>query len=489
MEKLIQLIHGVSQENWAERSKEAFGELFGSDSGRYPATAGSCVTVRAPEFRDDGKSVPFSALIDPANPSSGPYGGMSFVLFPVEGRPALVSLVVGTQGLHPDEEILGRPGHARKVKAICSWLNAKFREERMVAWAKESPVRIDVQAPKGIQEQFDAYTKVFKRYGNVIYGVFQPGPDPEATRDAVAAMLDLMFAERGYYPLTAHRKEAERIQASYFEHLMPSRGEGEVFDLLKRRKYVILQGPPGTGKTRMALRLLENQYGGAGRVIQFHPSTTYESFVGGLAPVTREGELGFRFEPRKGHLMRSVEEARGAAPEPYLLVVDEINRADLAKVLGEAIYLLEAAGGENRSLELAYDFGAPDGLRLRLPSNLHVLGTMNTADRSIAILDVAIRRRFAFVDLWPQMGVVKEMGCAAMQEAFRKLMDIFMEHASEEALPLVPGHSYFLEPRGENAGESLRTNIKPLLEEYLAQGYVGGFSEDLRAYLQWMESL
>jgi|SRR6516162_117772 len=124
-----------------------------------------------------------------------------------------------------------------------------------------------------------------------------------------------------------------------------------------------------------------------------------------------------------------------------------------------------------------------------LPKNLHILGTMNSADRSIAIVDVAVRLRFGFLSLWPQMSVVQRHGCELMQNAFRDLVSVFVEHASEDAFNLVPGHSYFLESDDTKARTSLKINLAPLLEEYLAQGYVGGFAEPIRGYLQWVRSL
>jgi 5-methylcytosine-specific restriction protein B len=172
----------------------------------------------------------------------------------------------------------------------------------------------------------------------------------------------------------------------------------------------------------------------------------------------------------------------------YLLHIDEINRADLGKILGEAIFLLELTDSA-RKIELPYDFGQPFHRTFFMPKNLHILGTMNSADRSIAIVDVAVRRRFGFVSLWPRMSVVERLGCATMQNAFKNLISIFIEHASEDAFPLIPGHSYFLELDEDIAKRSLRVNLVPLLEEYLSQGYVGGFAEPIRGYLQELRSL
>jgi 5-methylcytosine-specific restriction protein B len=269
---------------------------------------------------------------------------------------------------------------------------------------------------------------------------------------------------------------------------MPMTEHSQVADLLAARRYVIIQGPPGTGKTMMATELLRETYGGQGRTIQVHPNTTYENFIGGLTPASTVADLGFRFTPVPGSLMEAATQARQDPSSNYLLHTDEINRADLGKIVGEAIFLLEPTASD-RKIELPYDFGEPFHRTFFLPSNLHILGTMNSADRSIAIVDVAVRRRFAFVSLWPRMSVVEQHGCATMQKAFRNLISIFIEHAAEDAFPLVPGHSYFLELDESRAKRSLRVNLAPLLGEYLAQGYIGGFAEPIRGYLQELRSL
>ncbi len=487
LNKLTALIHAAGTDNWNERCNEAFAELYGSPNGRFSQAARQSVSLRAPEFRDD-KGVTFAALIDKSNPDSGAYGGMSLVIFPPVNQPALISLVVGTQGLSPDEEILGRPGHGRKVSAICHWLNKKYGQGKMVAWAKQDPARIDLEMPKTIREHFAAYEQVFKRYGKVIYGMYVPGDDTAATEEALKAFLDLLFAERNQYPLTAAVADAKSIEAEYFKQIFPDCSSEEASLLLDQHKYLVLQGPPGTGKTRMALELFDQKYNGYGKKIQFHPNTTYESFVGGLAPEQTEAEVGLKFAPKAGFLMEAARAARAEPGRPYLLMVDEINRADLAKVLGEAIFLLEAKSDQPREITLPYNFGEGYGNKLSLPDNLHILGTMNSSDRSIAIVDIAVRRRFSFQKLWPQQAVVEEHGCDLMQEAFQYLLSIFVEHADNEALALMPGHSYFLEQDSAKALTALQINLKPLLEEYLEQGYVTAFADSIQAYLQWLES-
>jgi 5-methylcytosine-specific restriction enzyme B len=272
---------------------------------------------------------------------------------------------------------------------------------------------------------------------------------------------------------------------------MPAIEDKDVSELLAERRFIVLEGPPGTGKTKMATDLIASTYEGHGTSIQFHPNTTYENFVGGLAPSQTDGGVGFRFQPTMGALMQTAAAAEKVRPRPYLLHIDEINRADLSKVLGEAIFLLEYNDDTPRTITLPYNFGAPSGNRLTIPRNLHILGTMNSADRSIAILDVAIRRRFAFVKLWPQFSVVQGCRSKIAEDAFKKLLSVFTEYASDDAFALMPGHSYFLAKEGSDATalRSLNVNLLPLLDEYLAQGYVTSFADHIRAYCQWVRSL
>lgn len=165
-------------------------------------------------------------------------------------------------------------------------------------------------------------------------------------------------------------------------------------DLLWDRKQLILYGPPGTGKTFLA-REIAGQLAepSAVKLVQFHPSYTYEDFFEGFRPVQRgNGQLAFELRP--GPFRRLVEAARQHPSDPYILIIDEINRANLAKVFGELYFLLEY---RDHPIDLLYSAESD----FVLPPNVFVVGTMNTADRSIALVDAAMRRRFAFVELHP----------------------------------------------------------------------------------------
>ena len=171
--------------------------------------------------------------------------------------------------------------------------------------------------------------------------------------------------------------------------------------LLEDKKQVIFQGPPGTGKTYVARKLANHLAGSPERVtlVQLHPSYAYEDFVQGFRPTTLEnGQPGFVL--RDGPLLRAAERARLEQNENHFLIIDEINRGQIAKVFGELYFLLEYRG---EAITLQYQ----QEKRFSLPKNLYIIGTMNTADRSIALVDLALRRRFYFVDFHPDEEPIK----------------------------------------------------------------------------------
>jgi 5-methylcytosine-specific restriction protein B len=481
MEKLIALCSKkYDSTTWHEESREAFEEIFET---RYPKTAKNAIQFRTPKMNDE--NIAFSAIIHISNPKSGGYSGMSFVIFPVPDAPPMIALGIGTQGLSPDDNILGKPGHSRKTKAISKWLNLEFGNGRVISWAKQDPTRNDIDIPEAIKSEFEAYEDVFKRYGEEIYA-FTVGFD-NVLKAALCTYLDLFVEERGFSLKSDYTADANGIKDSYFSYIFKNYTTDDIFKLLNNRKYVIIQGPPGTGKTRLGIKILKEKYRQLGFNIQFHSNTTYENFVGGLFPTIGDGAIGFTFKEKAGDFIKAIQQAT-VTREKYLLVIDEINRADLSKVLGEAIFCLEPFE-EEREITLPYAFEELNGNILRMPPNLHILGLMNNSDRSISYIDVAIRRRFAFVDLWPDIEVIKSLGTEISLELYRDLLSIFIEFSNDEAFNLLPGHSYFLQFGDMSVEEYLKTNLVPLLKDYVQQGYVSSFSEQIHAYIQRVESL
>ena len=342
-----------------------------------------------------------------------------------------------------------------------------------------------MKVPKTVRERFPGFEKVFERYGAEIYACALVPPEAASARDVVRAFLDLYAYERGWQIMQAARIEFEQFQAHLRSQLFEQPTLREVHRLLRTRRFVVLQGPPGTGKTRMANELLRQFFPGRGMTVQFHPAVTYEDFVVGLSPDAQD--RGLRFAVREGWLTRAIRQAKDG---PFVLVIDEVNRADLGKVLGEAIYLFEAGevGGERaRRVNLPH---AIDGQsELQLPDDLFVVATMNTADRSIASMDLAIRRRFAFVTVPPNRDVIVAQGVPLASQVFDWIADVFVEHAPNESLQLLPGHAYFLAENEDELRERFRYELLPLLDEYLQQGYLGPAASELHAVRDRVEDL
>ena len=214
-------------------------------------------------------------------------------------------------------------------------------------------------------------------------------------------------ADEGEEPLEEHPSDGEaeedsldeRIESLAEDLLLEGRGFlDDLVALLGDKGQAILYGPPGTGKTYLARGLAEALAPDPERrmLVQFHPSTSYEDFFEGYRPETgADWALSYRLTP--GPLALLAEKAAADPGRCHVMVIDEINRANLPKVLGELLFLFEY---RNESVRTLYRPDRP----FRLPPNLWFVGTMNTADRSIALIDAALRRRFQFVPFFPDRG-------------------------------------------------------------------------------------
>lgn len=250
---------------------------------------------------------------------------------------------------------------------------------------------------------------------------------------------------------------------------------------LRRKKNIILQGPPGTGKTwlakRLAYALMGQKAGERIRAVQFHPNLSYEDFVRGWRP-TGDGKLALV----DGPFLEIIDIANNNAGNEYVVVIEEINRGNPAQIFGEMLTLLEAdKRTPNEALELSYR--RADNERIYIPANLYVIGTMNIADRSLALVDLALRRRFAFINLRPLLGerwrrwVNQEFKLDenVLLDIERRVIQLNKKIAEDTNLgaQFQIGHSYVTPPLGTNINDAqewfrqiVENEIIPLLEEY-----------------------
>jgi 5-methylcytosine-specific restriction protein B len=239
----------------------------------------------------------------------------------------------------------------------------------------------------------------------------------------------------------------------------------ELVEAIEDRPQIILAGPPGTGKTWVAkhlARYLTNDQPLAHRVLQFHPSYGYEEFIEGLRPVAEHGAISFRRED--GAVLRMVDQIEAGTGQSHVLILDEMNRANLPRVFGELMYALEYRG-EGESVDLLYtqDFA--------LPENLLFIGTMNTADRSIRSIDIALRRRFEIIECFPDRNILEAHYLTASNEV-PDLLDGF-DHLNKRLTEALDrhhtiGHSFFMANpmTPKRLRNTWRRQLAPLLEEY-----------------------
>ncbi len=324
---------------------------------------------------------------------------------------------------------------------------------------------------------------------------------------------------------------------------------GEVLNIFKNgwNKQVILYGPPGTSKTYSATEIAakflagnENDDGDLGdwaekirdskrngdgefhklcekylennprfKVIQFHPSYSYEDFVRGIAVNTKD-ENGKPLQTPSYEVKRKIIETFGDAEpkgEPKVLIIDEINRAPLGSVLGELIYGLEYRGKAVYTPYRYVDDETKKEIPLKVSENLYIIGTMNTADRSIGTMDYAVRRRFAFVPVLPNAEVIKDSwnNEKVGEEAERLFGEIdglfsneYLEDESIDVNDIKIGHTYFLgnKDNGMNTVDEIsyleyrvKYQILPVYQEYVKDGLIkkeglDKFKEIFKPYLK-----
>jgi 5-methylcytosine-specific restriction protein B len=285
--------------------------------------------------------------------------------------------------------------------------------------------------------------------------------------------------------------ESQRSPAPAADAAVPMRPldpfSERIESILRRKGQVILYGPPGTGKTYRALAVanelaarqafrkpfvelspleIEAITSGNGlvRVCTFHPGWSYEDFIEGLRPTTRANQMVF--EPRDGIFKILCTDAAKEPNRHFFLVIDELNRGDLPRIFGELITTIEY---DKRNREIVLPTTAS---RFSVPRNVFLIGTMNTADRSISLMDTALRRRFGFVELMPDSTLLsgRRAGGLLLSAWLDALNTRLRRHLKRDARNLQIGHAYLMPPQPITSvtefARILRDDIIPLLEEY-----------------------
>ncbi len=260
-----------------------------------------------------------------------------------------------------------------------------------------------------------------------------------------------------------------------------------IVSILDKKKNIILEGAPGVGKTFMAKRLAYSILGKKKNenlcMIQFHQSYSYEDFIEGYRPT----EDGFKLE--KGIFYRFCTKAKENPDKKYYMIIDEINRGNLSKIFGELLMLIES-DKRGEELELAYSND-----KFTVPENLYIIGLMNTADRSLALIDYALRRRFSFIRIEPAFDNEKFRNDfkSKFDNKFDNIIDIIckindsIENDKSLGAGFKIGHSYFCPNIKDRKGNKqdiediITFEIMPLLEEY--------WYDDEDSIIQWKDAL
>ncbi|MFJ9743569.1 McrB family protein [Streptomyces sp. NPDC101166] len=305
----------------------------------------------------------------------------------------------------------------------------------------------------------------------------------QLSRQNAAELISILssafgFAWRPRHALAAPEERVQELPPDVEPEFVPATDElaeqlylpkewlQSCIDLLHDRPQLIFYGPPGTGKTYLAKALANHLCGREHvKMVQFHPTYSYEDFFEGFRPVeTENGQIAY--DIHRGPLRQLADDARKDPGNLYALVIDEINRGNLSKIFGELYYLLEY---RQESINLLYS----DKVEMfSLPKNVIIIGTMNRADRSVALVDSAMRRRFRFIQLHPSKeptkGMLREwLRRNGESDAVADMVDILNESILDEDFKIGP--SYFMRPYAvTQTGLDIvwNTEVLPLLEEY-----------------------
>lgn len=412
-------------------------------------------------LKDNGA---YFGFIHPEEEASGPFHDFSLTIFPNDqNKPWLVCLGIGSSGFKNDYELATYPGLRR--------LFSKLTTER--GFCKSDFSDIETILPRSITGSLDLQhiKNTIKTYTKVL-PTCQIVDDPESVegKQIIAAFVAGYAKLRDWPTNNNHRKAVSEALEPFLKTDTTDETEA-VKKLLTERKYIVLQGPPGTGKTRTA-KSVADKIGTKTFFTQFHAETSYSDFIFGIRPDTANNEL--RYKENLGSFSEALKYAVDHNNEQVILIIDEINRANLSNVLGPIFYLFEhKMDVSNVEIEIAPNFKVK-----KLPENFSVIATMNTADRSLAVVDFALRRRFAWYTLKPKAIKSEKF----YNEDFNRIQEIFDWYASSTELNLQPGQGYFIADSENEMQNRIRYEVFPLIKEYLQEGLLRNAKEEFNNY-------
>lgn len=409
-------------------------------------------------------NVRYFAFINQVEAISGPYSDFSLVFFPAGDAEDkyVMTLGIGSEGFRNDYELATTPGLRRLFLKLLPgddihnpFCKPNFTDIEtavdFLAIEEETNVNLDkyrTLLPIGclIDTTLQADIKVVEAW-IAQYASIRKWASTAPQRKAIAQAINSVRVERPH-----------------------SQYEKEVKELLDNRRFVVLQGAPGTGKTFLAEKIAQAY----DKVFftQFHAETTYSDFVYGIFPKLESEHV--EYEAKYGELCEAIKYASEHTDQKVLLIIDEINRANLANVLGPVFYLFES-----KRVHSANAIRIGQRVIKEMPRNLQVVATMNTADRSIAVVDFALRRRFAWYTIKPQCfdtDVIPEG-----KELFEAVAAIFEKYASDAELNLQPGGAYFMASTKEELNQKIEFELMPLIKEYLEEGLLTSATGEFNA--------